>query len=243
MTDLPDVLVLEWVNHRCGCVSPLDLISRWCRENDILLVVDAVQALGAVPLVFDTDRIDFMAGAAHKWLGGPEGIVFLYSAPEHIHTLNPILPGYASLKTSGQSNQSPMFHGNGRILETGTLSSISLVGFAAAMAELQEFGYHQRLLKIGYLHQRIIEVLRQYPAIQLMEEPLSDGPSGIISFVVLGIDTDVLVNQLAVCGVTAKNRDGVVRLSPSHDIDGDALTARLTLALDQFFAAERPAYV
>lgn len=46
-----------------------------------LLVVDATQSLGAMPLDVSSVRPDFLVAAAYKWLMGPYSLGFLYAAP------------------------------------------------------------------------------------------------------------------------------------------------------------------
>ena len=44
------VVAISWVAFHNGYVYPLDEIGAFCRERSILLVVDAIQGLGALPL-------------------------------------------------------------------------------------------------------------------------------------------------------------------------------------------------
>ncbi|MSQ66487.1 MAG: aminotransferase class V-fold PLP-dependent enzyme [Limnohabitans sp.] len=53
--------------------------------HDALLVVDATQSLGAMPLDVSSVRPDFLVAAAYKWLLGPYSLGFLYAAP-HLQT-------------------------------------------------------------------------------------------------------------------------------------------------------------
>lgn len=70
------------------CLSPthwadgtsfnLEDISKKCKENDILLIIDGTQHIGA--MVFDIEKIkpDFVICAAYKWLLGPYGTALAY---------------------------------------------------------------------------------------------------------------------------------------------------------------------
>lgn len=69
--------------------GPVDLtrLGQFCREVNgnerrALLVVDATQSLGAVPIDVHSAGIDFLASSVHKWLFGPYGMSFLYAAEE-----------------------------------------------------------------------------------------------------------------------------------------------------------------
>lgn len=66
--------------HWCdGSLLDLEKISNHCRERGAVLVVDATQSLGALPLDVEKIQPDFVAASSHKWLFGPYGICLLYS--------------------------------------------------------------------------------------------------------------------------------------------------------------------
>lgn len=57
-----------------GMLNPLDGLSKLCKENDILFVVDAVSTLGGVKLSVDSLGIDFCISASQKALGSIPGL-------------------------------------------------------------------------------------------------------------------------------------------------------------------------
>jgi cysteine desulfurase/selenocysteine lyase len=72
------VVAISWVQFASGYRSNLAQIGRFCRERDIVFVVDAIQGLGALELDVENDCVDAFAADAHKYLLGPEGIALLY---------------------------------------------------------------------------------------------------------------------------------------------------------------------
>ena len=77
----PNLVSLQYANNEVGVVQNIPALAALCREADVLLHVDAVQAAGhlAIPL----DGIDFLSASAHKF-GGPKGIGFLYVRALHV---------------------------------------------------------------------------------------------------------------------------------------------------------------
>ncbi|MFD1772851.1 cysteine desulfurase family protein [Paenibacillus rhizophilus] len=72
-------------NNEVGTVQPIEEIGRVARERGILFHVDAVQALGSVPISLSDLPVDYMSFTAHK-INGPQGIGGLYvrrGAPLH----------------------------------------------------------------------------------------------------------------------------------------------------------------
>jgi len=61
-----------------GAVQPIAEVGRIAAERDCLLLVDAAQTLGHVPLNVETNHIDLLAAPGHKGLLGPLGTGFLY---------------------------------------------------------------------------------------------------------------------------------------------------------------------
>lgn len=72
-------------NNEVGTVQPIQEIGEIARERGILFHVDAVQALGSVPIPLSSLPVDYMSFSAHK-INGPQGIGGLYvrrGAPLH----------------------------------------------------------------------------------------------------------------------------------------------------------------
>src|ERR1700687_1887885 len=69
---VPAVLVsVGWANNEIGTIQPIAAIAAECATRAILLHVDAVQAVGKIPV--HVDGIDLLAISAHK-IGGPKRV-------------------------------------------------------------------------------------------------------------------------------------------------------------------------
>lgn len=71
------LISIMYVNNEVGTVQPIEEIGRLAAERGVLVHVDAVQALGTLPLVLRDLPVDYMSFSAHK-IGGPQGIGGLY---------------------------------------------------------------------------------------------------------------------------------------------------------------------
>jgi selenocysteine lyase/cysteine desulfurase len=74
------VLAAHWTD---GGAVDLQAIGDRAREVGAALVVDASQALGAMPLDLAAVRPDFLVSVGYKWLLGPVGLGYLYVAEPH----------------------------------------------------------------------------------------------------------------------------------------------------------------
>jgi cysteine desulfurase/selenocysteine lyase len=72
------VVVVNHGSNVIGTIQPVGEIGRLCRERGILLVVDAAQTAGVLPIDVGTMHIDVLAFTGHKSLLGPTGTGGLY---------------------------------------------------------------------------------------------------------------------------------------------------------------------
>lgn len=113
------LVTIGWANSEIGTVQPVGEITRVCRDHGTRLHVDAVQALGKLPL--DLGDVDLCSITAHK-IEGPKGIGALVM--RRGARLRPLL--------FGGSQE--------RGLRPGTENVAAAAGFAAAVRHLPVCG-------------------------------------------------------------------------------------------------------
>jgi L-cysteine/cystine lyase len=79
------------------------------------VLLDAAQALGAVPVDVRAMGVDFYAASGQKWLCGPEGSGCLYVRPERLEDLLVPWPGYSSMADAGNALESDWAEGVARL--------------------------------------------------------------------------------------------------------------------------------
>ncbi|MBS7646652.1 aminotransferase class V-fold PLP-dependent enzyme [Candidatus Bathyarchaeota archaeon] len=62
-------------------------------SHGAVLIVDAIQSAGVIPIDVKRDDVDFLATACYKWLLGPSGAAYLYVRKELIEKLKPPMLG------------------------------------------------------------------------------------------------------------------------------------------------------
>ena len=75
------LVVLTHAANVLGTVQPIEEIARIVRQTDSLLLVDAAQTAGVVPIDLKTTPIDLLAFPGHKALYAPTGVGALYVGP------------------------------------------------------------------------------------------------------------------------------------------------------------------
>ena len=91
-----DSLLSVPFNFQTGLAMPLEDMARICRKYGAMLCVDAIQAVGCIPIDVETIQPDFLVSGSHKWLMGMEGCGFVYIAPHRIAQMVPRLASWLS---------------------------------------------------------------------------------------------------------------------------------------------------
>lgn len=105
-----------WANNEVGSVNPVAALTGVAREQGVPVHVDAVAALGALPVSFATSGADLLSVSGHK-VGGPAGI--------------------GALLVARSARIEPLLHGGGqeRALRSGTQPVALAAAFAVAAEE------------------------------------------------------------------------------------------------------------
>ncbi|OAI41318.1 hypothetical protein AYO40_03420 [Planctomycetaceae bacterium SCGC AG-212-D15] len=91
------LILLSSVQWNNGYRADLAAFSSLARERGAILVVDAIQQLGAIPLNVNETPVDFLVCGGHKWLNAPAGRGFLYVSPRMRQRIEPAAWGYLNV--------------------------------------------------------------------------------------------------------------------------------------------------
>jgi kynureninase len=89
------VVAAALVSPRNGALLDAPAVVRAAHAHDALVVLDAYQAVGVVPIDVQALGVDVLVGGTHKWLGGGDsGLAFMYVRPALAEELEPAYPGW-----------------------------------------------------------------------------------------------------------------------------------------------------
>jgi selenocysteine lyase/cysteine desulfurase len=124
-----------------------------------LVLVDAVQSVGQVPLDVSAWDADFVVGAGHKWLMGPWGAGFVHVHPAAVEALQPIGAGYRAVEDSKAPIDEMTLRGNAGRIEYGGTSPAPYAGLQEALDLVEELGMDTITGRIADLTDRLKEGL------------------------------------------------------------------------------------
>lgn len=120
---------VQWSN---GYLCDLGKIGQLCREAGVLLVIDAIQQLGAISLDVTKVPVDIVVCGGHKWLNAPYGAGFMYIRKGIVDKLRTPVAGYLSLK--------PPLGGWGKYFETPSIVPLQPVEFPQDARQFENGG-------------------------------------------------------------------------------------------------------
>ena len=135
------LLAISSVQFVNGFRVDLKRLGEICRENKVLLCVDAIQSLGLLPMDVKEFNIDFLSADAHKWLLGPEGIGIFYCRKDLAEKLAPPLLGWKSVRNEFAFEHTNLVLKTDALrFEEGSQNLMGILGLGAAIELLAEAG-------------------------------------------------------------------------------------------------------
>ena len=218
------VVCISHVEYGNGQTFDLQLLAEAAHEHDALLVVDATQSAGAIPIDVQSCPVDVLISGAYKWLCGPFGAAFMYVAPHLQEKLEPGLVGFRSHKNMWDLDASRIVYPQGtQKFEFSTMAFGCAVGLTRAIDFLNEVGVENIFQYNRQLADKLIMGLRSRDAVITL--PLDDkNRSSIVTAYFKNVDSKEIIKKLKAVQVFVSSRASAIRFSPhlyntTEDID------------------------
>jgi L-cysteine/cystine lyase len=190
------LLILSHVLWNTGQILPLREISQLChqRTRPVLVLVDAAQSVGCIPVNLSELEADFYAFTGHKWWCGPAGVGGLYVRPEVFEDLRPTFIGWRGIDTDEKGNPIA-FKKDGRRFEVATSAYPLFEGLRASIAVQEAWGdAGKRYDQIVHLAAYLWNSLQSIDGVTCLKD--SPPESGLISFILEGKNPNKVVSEL-----------------------------------------------
>jgi len=227
------VLAISAVQFWSGFRTDLAALGTALKARDVLLVVDAIQAAGAVRLDLRATPVDFLCAGAQKWLLGPIGVGFAYVGPRMLERLTPVTVGADSVVHDEEYFVYDLtLKPDARRFEETAPNYPGILGMGAAVNLLLRAGIEAVENGVLRLADRLRDELPNRGYELVLKPTLASERSGIVSFRHPRMVPAELHTRLREAGVIISLRGDFLRASP-HYYNSDEDLDRLLEALPQ----------
>lgn len=226
------LVAVSWVQFANGLRLDLARLSAGCRARGILLCVDAIQGLGAVPFDLATTPVDFIVADGHKWLLGPEGLALFWCQPSLREQLHLYQFGWHMVADSNDFERADWTPAtDARRFECGSPNMLGIHALEASLALIEEIGMMAIAAAITERIDHLITLIDRH-GLQLLTPRSAAQRAGILTFRVPGVDQNALYRQLMARQLLCASRGGGIRFSPHFHTDPAQLDRAIDLTLE-----------
>jgi selenocysteine lyase/cysteine desulfurase len=205
----------------------VEAITRLAHERGALVLVDAYQAVGSLPIDVRTIGCDFLAAGVLKYLLGSAGLGFLFCRRELIEGIEPSATGWFADRDIFEMDihdYSPA--STARRFEAGTPPIPPIYAGIAGIELMQEIGIAETEAHVRQLNAALHDGLEELGA--RVVTPRAPEQSGAL-VCVASKDVSALVAALAAEGVVTSSRDDNLRVSAHCYNTGEDVAAVLAV--------------
>ena len=207
------IVTCSWVDYSTGVRRDPARLAEVAHRHDALLVLDAIQGLGVLPLDLHAQNIDVLVADSRKWLMGPEGAGILAIRKEQQDRIEVTRPGWAS-------TADPLNFGAPELqlsdtatrFESGMHNTFGLAGLHASLRLLKDISATTReehLLAI----RSVFEEAGRSAGLLSKTWPQS-AQSGILTFNHPKLEPADLIRHLRTLNITVSLKQNCIRVSP-----------------------------
>lgn len=177
----PRLVAAVHASNVTGSVIPLRDIGGICRAAGALLLLDAAQSAGALPIDVEADRVDLLAFTGHKSLFGPQGTGGLW-AREGIDP-EPLVRGGTG--SNSELEEQPEFWPDR--LESGTPNAVGLAGLLAGLQFIAAEGVAAIQTREAALVRRLLAGLAGIPGLRVYGPDHAEERTPVVSVTFEGL--------------------------------------------------------
>jgi selenocysteine lyase/cysteine desulfurase len=211
--DRTAVVCVSHVEYGAGQQYDLARIATAAHRHGALLIVDATQSAGQIPIDVGASGVDALASSTYKWLCGPFGAALMYVSPG-LQALNPGIVGWRSHEDMWDFQADRLVLPRGaRRFEFGTMAYDAALGVTVAIEYLLSLGVERIAAHNRAIAARLLEGLEQRGA-RILSPRDPAQRSAIVAARFPERDSPTLVAGLKRRGVVVSPRRDFIRFSP-----------------------------
>lgn len=208
------LIAVSWIQYARGQRLDLARLGPECRRRGILLCVDAIQGLGALPFNLAETQADFVVADGHKWMLGPEGLALLYARPGLREQITLHQFGWNMVEHRGDFDRADWAPArDARRFECGSPNFLGIHGLEASLSLIQDLGPQQIADAVSERVDHLIERIDRM-GLDLLSPRQPERRAGIVTFRPKGMDPSHIHRALMERRVLCASRGGGIRFSP-----------------------------
>ena len=204
------VVALSLVCQVSGFIPYIAAITEFCRPKGIRVFLDAMQAVGTIPIQVKRLGIDGLTTSGHKWLLGPYGTGFLYADRQFAARATPAFASKHYTRLELTDPNTSLLADAGK-WEYGSLNYPGLSGLAAGVDMILKLGDAAISKQIGSLMGALRERGQAAGLRAITPDNRGNEVSGILSFACN--DAESVATILRARKIFVSSRKGMLRVS------------------------------
>lgn len=209
------LLSISSIQFASGLRVDLEKIGQFCKQNNILFCIDAIQSLGAVEFDVQAYQADFVMADGHKWMFGPEGLGVFYTNPASRSKLKLSQYGWHMMEnTHNYENKPWKIHPTSQRFECGSPNMLGIHAWSASLSLLLEIGMSRIEALVIENADYLMNKISAHKNLILITDQNAKYKSGIVLFKHASIDNNQLYQHLQNNRVVCALRGGGIRFSP-----------------------------
>ncbi|MFC1929708.1 aminotransferase class V-fold PLP-dependent enzyme [Chloroflexota bacterium] len=177
------LVVVNHASNVVGTMLPIDEAGAIAHEAGALLLVDAAQTAGVIPISVSAMGIDLLAFTGHKELQGPPGIGGLVISDNlDVSQIEPLMRGGTGSRSESEEQPDDLPDK----FESGTANLAGIAGLGAGLKWLTDRGIGEIRDHMKNLSQTLIDGLSALPKVKVYGTLDPERSVAIVSFTVTG---------------------------------------------------------
>ena len=224
------VVSVTHVCYRNGARVDVEGVARLAHERGALVVLDAYQSAGSLPLDVRELGVDFLTAGVLKYLLGSAGLAFFYARRDVVERVWPTATGWFADKNIFEMDHRDYSPApTASRFQSGTPPIPAIYAGVAGIELMQEIGVSDTRKHVNALNARLIEGLDDLGA--KLATPRRPKRRGAL-VCVRSSDAPELVRALGREGIVTSDRDGNLRIS-AHAYNSVADVDNVLAALER----------
>jgi selenocysteine lyase/cysteine desulfurase len=205
------IVSITHVCYRNGAMVDVPEVVRLAHERGALVLLDAFQSVGSLPVDVRELGVDFLGAGVLKYLLGSAGLGFFFCQRDLVERVWPTQTGWfadENIFAMDHTNYSPA--PTAARFQSGTPPVPSIYAGIAGIQLMQEIGIAETREHVNLLNEHLLEGLDELQAKVVTPRP-AEGRGALVC--VKSTDARALVEILGREGIVTSERDGNLRIS------------------------------